>query len=50
MGDGSEFQQQLPGVTDPGQIEAVSGATKSSNGMIAAIEAAFDALALVNAE
>ena len=50
VGDGSEFQQQLPGVTDVSEIEAVSGATKSSNGMIAAIEAAFDALALVNAE
>lgn len=50
VGDNSEYQQQLPGVTDPGEIEAVSGATKSSNGMLAAIETAFAAYALVSAE
>lgn len=50
VGDNSQYQQQLPGVTDPGTIEAVSGATKSSNGMLAAIETAFAAYALVSAE
>lgn len=50
VGDNSEYQQQLPGVTDPSAIEAVSGATKSSNGMLAAIETAFAAYALVSAQ
>ncbi|MEQ2443334.1 FMN-binding protein [Pseudoflavonifractor intestinihominis] len=41
--DGSAFQQQLPGMTDTSGIQATSGATVSSNGMISAIQAAFDA-------
>lgn len=50
VGDNSQYQQQLPGVTDPAEIEAVSGATKSSNGMLSAIETAFAAYALVSAQ
>ena len=44
--DGSEFQQQLIGMTDATGIQATSGATVSSNGMKTAIQAAFDAYTL----
>jgi electron transport complex protein RnfG len=41
--NGSDFQKKLVGISDPGAIEAVSGATMSSNGMKAAVQTSLDA-------
>ncbi len=41
--NGSQFQQKLVGISDTSAIQAVSGATLSSNGMKAAVKAALDA-------
>lgn len=46
--DGSTFMAQLPGVTDVGDIQSVSGATMTSVGMKGAIQSAFDAYTIAN--
>lgn len=43
VNDGSDFQKSLVGVTDPSSVQAVSGATMSSNGMKNAVKTALDA-------
>ena len=47
VSDGSAFQQQLPGMSDTGGIQATSGATVSSNGMKNALQAVFDAYTII---
>lgn len=45
--DGSDYQTKLIGMGDTSGIEAVSGATVSSNGMKAAVQSAFDAYTII---
>lgn len=42
VNDGTEFMQSLAGVSDPAAVQAVSGATMSSNGVKAALQTALD--------
>lgn len=48
VADGSAFQQSVVGVSDVGAIQAISGATVSSNAMKNAIQSAFDAYTIAN--
>ncbi len=48
VADGSDFQQRLIGVTDPSTVAPVSGATKSSDGIKKAVQAALDGNTVLN--
>ncbi len=48
VSDGSSFQAQLVGMTDPSNIQAISGATVSSTGMTNAVKAVFNAYTVLN--
>ncbi len=48
VSDGSPFQAQLIGMTDPSNIQATSGATVSSTGMTNAVKAVFNAYTVLN--
>ena len=42
VSDGTDFMKSLVGVSDPATVQAVSGATMSSNGVKAALQTALD--------
>ncbi|MEG0876633.1 MAG: FMN-binding protein [Oscillospiraceae bacterium] len=48
VNDGTDYQKQLIGMSDTANIEAVSGATVSSDAMKNAVQTAFDAYASIS--